>query len=168
MDRAIGSKIDLASLENMLALEFMSCVSDIIDHDKVQKLAEYEQHCHTSRLQHCINVSYYSFLVCKFLGWDYRSAARAGLLHDLYYYDWREKRTPRGNHASWHPKVAKDNARKICELNRIEEDAIVKHMWPLTLRFPRFKESFVVTFADKICALCEVTDQKFQQVLSVF
>ena len=54
----------------------MDCVSDILYHDKVQRLTKYEQHCHTSRLQHCINVSYYSFLVCRKFGWDYRSAAR--------------------------------------------------------------------------------------------
>ena len=62
------------------------------------------------------------------MGWDYRSAARAGLLHDLFFYDWRTKKAIRSNHAAWHPWVAYDNAKKITELNKVETDAILKHM----------------------------------------
>lgn len=166
MSRAIGSKVMLNSLEDMLAIEFMDCVSDIIYNKKVQKLSDFEQHCHTSRLQHSINVSYYSFLICRFLGWDYKSAARAGLLHDLFCYDWREKNFSGASHAVWHPKVALDNARKICELNNIEKDAIVKHMWPMTPVPPKYKESYVVTFADKICASLEAVGNKINSLFS--
>ena len=167
MQKAICSKVNLKSAENLLALEYMSCVYDLLDTEKVQKLDDYVQHCQTSRLQHCINVSYYSFLICRFLGWDYRSAARAGLLHDLYFYDWRTNKDRRTkNHAAWHPRVALDNARKICDLNPIEKDAILKHMWPCTFIPPRYKESYAVTLADKICALIEATGNKFVQVFS--
>ena len=119
----------------------MSCAWDLMDEKKVQKLDEHVQHCNTSRLQHSINVSYYSFLICRFMGWDYRSAARAGLLHDMFYYDWRVTKGNRTNHAAWHPRVAYDNARKITTLNKIEKDAILKHMWPCTLIPPKYKES---------------------------
>lgn len=169
MERAIGSRINIKALEHMLAIQYYDCVADIIDSEQVQKLAVHSQHLGTSRLQHSFNVSYYSFLVCRFFGWDYRSAARAGLLHDLFYYDWRRKRTPgRSNHATWHPRVALDNARKLCDLNEIEADAIVKHMWPCTLRPPKYKESFVVTFADKLCAMFEVLDGEAIKTLNFF
>lgn len=158
MEKAIGSKVNLKTLETLLAIEFMDCVGDIVDNEKVQKLDQYEQHCHTSRLQHSLNVAYYSFLVCRFLGWDYRSAARAGIMHDLYFYDWRTTKVQGTNHAAWHPRVAYDNARKITEINEIEKDAIVKHMWPCTLVPPKYKESYVVTLADKICATWEIFD----------
>ena len=102
MEKAIGSKVNLKSLEDILAIEFMDCISDIYNSEKIQKLDNYEQHCHTSRLQHSINVAYYSFIVCKFLGWDYRSAARAGIMHDMFYYDWRVNNpTRRCNHEDW-------------------------------------------------------------------
>lgn len=84
MEKAIGSKVNLKNMEDMLAVEYMSCVWDLMDEQKIQKLDEHVQHCNTSRLQHSINVSYYSFLICRFMGWDYRSAARAGLLHDMF------------------------------------------------------------------------------------
>lgn len=165
MEKAIGSRINLKNLEDILAVEYMSCVWDIIDNEKIQKMDQYVQHCQTSRLQHSINVSYYSFLICRFLGWDYRSAARAGLMHDMFYYDWRVTKSIRSNHASWHPRVALDNAQKITELNKIEKDAIIKHMWPCTLVPPRYKESYVVTFVDKICAVCEAAGKRFEQVI---
>ena len=41
------------------------------------------------------------------------------------------------------------------ELNDLEKDVIVKHMWPLTIKFPKYKESYIVTFVDKYCATVE-------------
>jgi len=165
MERAIGSKVNLKDLEDILAGEFMSCVGDIMQDEKVLKLDEHVQHCNTSRLQHSVNVAYYSFLICRFFGWDYRSAARAGLLHDMFYYDWRVKKCYRSHHASWHPRIAYDNAKKLCDLNEIEKDAILKHMWPCTLVPPKYKESYVVTFVDKACAIFEAAGNSFQRAM---
>lgn len=166
MHNAIGSKKDFSNMtEDELLAEYRECVKDVIDHDMVLKLDQYVQHCNTTRLQHSINVSYYSFLVCYKMGWDYRSAARAGLLHDLFFYDWRTKTGLRSNHASWHPRVAVDNAEKITTLNKVEKDAILRHMWPCTLLPPRYIESYVVTCVDKVSALCEVVERKYRHVL---
>lgn len=163
MEKAIGSKVNIFNIEDILALEYMDCVSDIIYNKKIQKLDAHEQHCHTSRLQHSLNVSYYSFLICRFFGWDYRSAARAGLMHDMFYYDWRINKNRSANHAAWHPLVAYDNARKICELNDIERDAILKHMWPCTPVPPKYKESYAVTIVDKFCAVFEALGNKMSR-----
>lgn len=139
--------------------EFWACVSDLTELDEVKQLQEFSQHLDTSRLEHSVNVAYFSYRICKRLGWDYRSAARAGLLHDLFLYDWRIEKQPEGWHAVAHPRVALSNARRITQLNAIEEDAIVKHMWPITIRFPRFRESYVVTMVDKYCAAYEFASQ---------
>ena len=48
--------------------------------------------------------------------------------------------------------------KKITELNEIEEDAIKKHMWPCTVVPPKYKESYAVTLADKLCAVIEFFD----------
>lgn len=157
MNKAIYSKTDLFS-ESSLAKDYMNCVVDIIYTDKVQKLKSSRQHIHSSRLQHSINVSYYSFCICRKFKWDYRSAARSGLLHDLYFYDWRTDKLRSKRHVSWHPHVALDNAKKICNLNDIEENAIIRHMWPLTLVPPKYKEAYVVTGVDKVCAVLEASE----------
>ena len=41
-------------------------------------------------------------------------------------------------------------------LNVIEKDIIEKHMWPLTIRLPKYKESFIVSFVDKYCSTAEI------------
>ena len=37
-----------------------------------------------------------------------------------------------------------------------EKDIILKHMWPVTFfHFPKYRESYLVTIADKICSSYE-------------
>ncbi|MEG2505769.1 MAG: hypothetical protein RSB44_13935, partial [Carnobacterium sp.] len=47
--------------------------------------------------------------------------ARAGLLHDLFYYDWRTTKFDEGTHAYMHPRIAVKNAEKITELSALKE-----------------------------------------------
>ena len=54
-----------------------------------------------------------------------------------------------------HPQIALHNAQKLFHLTDLEKDIILKHMWPLTLSIPKYRESFVVTFIDKYCAFKE-------------
>jgi len=42
------------------------------------------------------------------------------------------------------------------DLNDTEKDIIEKHMWPLTIRLPKTKESLVVSLVDKYCSLLEI------------
>jgi uncharacterized protein len=101
-------------------------------------------------------VSYNSYLVCRVLGLDYQSAARGGLLHDFFLYDWHITKHEEGLHGFTHPGTALKNANKKFSLNKIEKDIIEKHMWPLTIRFPKYKESFIVSFVDKYCSVIEI------------
>lgn len=158
MTKAIGSKVKLDELENKVAKEFIGCIDELLKCENVKELDNFSQHLNTSRLQHSINVAYYSYLICKHLKFDYRSAARAGLLHDLYLYN-RHIQKHEQSHTIYHPKEALKNAKEIAELNKIEEDAILKHMWPLCKGMPKYKETVVVTFADKYCATAEFIKQ---------
>lgn len=136
--------------------EFYTHIDALLENDKVQQLDNYIQHYCYTRLKHSLDVAYYSFLITRLLGWDSRSTARAALLHDLFLYDWRDESYTGKNHAVNHPKIALENARTVCELNRVEEDIIRKHMWLITPIPPRYKEGFVVTFVDKFCATREL------------
>lgn len=136
--------------------EFETIIEDLITNDMVQEMSKYRHHYTTSCLDHCLHVAYYNYLICKKLKLDYVSATRAGLLHDLFLYDWRIKQEDRKNfHAFSHPRTALDNAKKVASLNTKEEDIILKHMWPVTFALPKYKESFITTFVDKYCALSE-------------
>ena len=48
-----------------------------------------------------------------------------------------------------------ENAKKIFNLNKKEKDIILKHMWPVTLAIPRYKETFLMTYVDKYFAYSE-------------
>ena len=71
-------------------IEFFTIIQDIISNETVQKMREYKQHCDTSCYDHCLHVAYYSYYWAKKMGLDYRSTARAAMLHDLFLYNWRK------------------------------------------------------------------------------
>ena len=136
--------------------EFELIIYDIMTHPTVQQMKHFKQHCDTSCYEHCKKVAYYSYLICKKYGLDYISVARAGMLHDLFLYDWRIRENGRkGFHAFTHPKTALHNAMELFPLNAKEIDIIIKHMWPCTIRLPKYTESYILTFVDKFCAIQE-------------
>lgn len=136
--------------------EFYSIIQDLIENDTVKQMQHYRQHFQTTCFDHCQTVAYYCYKMCKRLGLDYKSATRAGMLHDLFLYDWRKPRPDgKGLHGFRHPRVALNNAMRLFELNKIEQDAILKHMWPLTVVLPKYKESYIITIADKYATFLE-------------
>lgn len=136
--------------------EFINIINDILENDTVKQMNNYRQHYDTTCYNHCLIASYYCYIICKKFNLDYTSCSRATMLHDLFLYDWRKRENGRrGFHAFTHPKVAYINASKLFDLNNKEKDIILKHMWPVTIVFPRYKESYVLTIVDKYCALME-------------
>lgn len=137
--------------------EFRECVQDIITNSNVLALKEHMQHINSTRFEHCEEVAYYTYVICKKLGLDYVSAARGAMLHDFYFYDWRNKHVEgqKKFHLMRHPNIALTNALDLFELNDLEKDIIKKHMWPVTIIPPGYKETFIVTCVDKYCATVE-------------
>ena len=160
MQKAILSRIDLQKADHEVAHEFLNCIQDILEIDDVMELKSYHQHFKTTRFQHCLNVAYHTFIICRYFHMDYVSATRAALVHDLYLYDWRKQEQPiAGRHSVVHPQVALQNAQLHIEVNDLMEDIILHHMWPISLKMPRHKEAWVVQGVDKVCALAEFTKQ---------
>ena len=135
--------------------KFLEIINDILANKSIQNLKLYKHHYAYTRLEHCLSVSYYTYVICKFLHLDYKSAARAALLHDLFFYDCEDKISRPKNHIKNHPKISLENANKLFNLNKKEQDIILKHMWPLTFSPPKYLESFIVTIVDKYCAFKE-------------
>lgn len=135
---------------------FVNIIEDLVDHYLVVELENCKHHIQTSRLQHCLSVSYYCYRLAKRFGWDYVSVARAGVLHDFYHYDETSEDKIEGlKHLRSHPFLALKNAQAHFELNPKEKDIIVKHMWPITLRLPKYKETWLIVGVDKYCAVRE-------------
>ena len=137
---------------------FNEIIYNIKMNSTVLQMKNYRQHYNTSCYEHCLYVSYYTYLICKKFHLDYISATRAAMLHDLFLYDWRTKENRKGFHAFTHPKCSLNNASKLFELNDIEKDVILKHMWPVTFSLPKYKESYIITLTDKFSAIVETLE----------
>lgn len=145
--------------------DFIEIIDDIIKNDTVKKMRNFKQHYETSCFDHCLISSYYCYTLCKKLKLDYVSCSRAAMLHDLFLYDWRKKQDNRkGLHAFTHPRTAYENSAKLFNLNKKEKDIILKHMWPVTMPIPRYRESFILTFVDKYCAV----NESYQEIFNRF
>lgn len=134
--------------------EYLEDVWHILTSKEFLQLGRYVHHHWTTRLMHSINVSYVSWLIARRFGCDARAAARAGLLHDFCPYDFKKK-TPTGeSQAFYHPKAAAKNSQELFEISDREKNAILAHMFPLG-PLPRNKEAWIITMADKLCAVTE-------------
>lgn len=134
---------------------YSDIVKDLLSHPQVQEMANYTQHHHSDRLTHCITVSYVSYRLALRFGLNATAVARAGVLHDLFFYDWRETKFELGSHAFIHPRVALRNAEKITNLSPMEKDIILKHMWGATSELPHYRESLLVDLVDDYLAFAE-------------
>lgn len=136
--------------------EFNDIIHPLIENKTVQEMKNFRQHYETTCFDHCLTAAYYCYCICKKYHLDYKSATRAAMLHDLFLYDWRKKQPDRkGLHAFTHGKTSCENACKLFDLNDKEKDIIIKHMWPVTIAFPKSFEGFILTFVDKYCAMSE-------------
>ncbi|WP_294411770.1 HD domain-containing protein [uncultured Ruminococcus sp.] len=159
----------ICSRKELTANSYYDCVKDIIGCQQVQELRSITHHISTTRFQHCVNVSYYSYMVCRKFNLNARSAARAGLLHDLFYYDRKqynsEKTKGQASHSENHAMLACANAAEITKISKLERDMIEKHMWPVTRPMPKYKETYIITIIDKYCAVLEFCVPKVQRIV---
>ena len=133
---------------------FLSCVEDLINTPEVQSMRKYPHHPGVNCYEHSVFVAYAAFRLARKLGWDYRACARAGLLHDLYLFEWWGG-AYEGNMPLDHPEAALKNAKKLTNLTPKEENIIQAHMWPLAVHMPRSREAWTVSLTDKICCALE-------------
>lgn len=140
-----------------IKMEFYESIAEIAAHPLVLEMKKYPQHGNTSCYQHCLRVAYYNFLLCTLFGLRAREAARAGMLHDLFLYDWHTHARETGIrfHGIRHPKTAERIARENFTLSALETEMIVKHMWPLTIIPPKYPETYVICLVDKYCSIYE-------------
>ena len=141
--------------------EYVEYVKNIVNTPVVRQMKEYNHHSNTTCFEHSVHVSYYNYLICKKLGWDTYAAAKG----DLFLYDWHGHVPEEGErkHGFEHPTKALKNAGSNFNITRKEGDIIAKHMFPLTVTPPKYKESYVIVLTDKFCGMCEVMDRFFKQ-----
>ena len=143
--------------------EFRMRIRRILAHREVRKMRKFCQHGTTSTLTHSIRVAEMSFWIRRRLPMRFRtqSLIRGAMLHDFYLYDWHNPKEAQSLHGFRHPVTALNNAKRHFDINKVEENIIISHMWPLTLfRIPRCREAMVVCLADKLCSLRETVGDR--------
>lgn len=149
--------------------DYLDLVEDLLASDEVQSLRKFVHHKVTNRLEHSLTVSYLSYQWAERLGLNSRAIARAGLLHDLFFYEGKDKHEVGGKGHNWeHPRIALKNARLLTELTPLEEDIILKHMFGATLAPPKYPESLIVSLMDKQAAIMEVSTGAINAVQSFY
>ena len=128
---------------------------DILNSDGMKYEKNLKHHGTISCYDHSVNVAEKSLKIVSFFSIRVNEKAliRGALLHDYFLYDWRLG--GHNLHGFYHAKAALDNADREFHLGSIEKDIIVRHMFPLNIRPPKYRESWIVCLADKICAVLE-------------
>ena len=147
--------------------EFYACIQDLVEHPAVQSMKKYPHHADITCFEHCMNVAYYNYEICRILGLNAKAAARGGILHDLFLYDWHFHAKETGNyfHGLTHPRRALENAQRLFSLTDREKNIILRHMWPLTVTPPKYREAYVIVMFDKYCSLMETFHKPVMELM---
>lgn len=148
--------------------EFMAEIETYLKDEQVLLLKNVPHH-DSNRLNHSLKVAYHSYKICKKHNLNYRSVAKAGILHDFYFN--RIEECMRFSDkvkvfAKEHPEDALKNASLKFYLSPMERDIIVSHMWPASTHFPKYKESIILSLVDKFYSIKEFK-VKFHYKLSL-
>lgn len=138
--------------------------SDILASANMQLEKQFMQHGNVSVFDHSVAVA----CTCIWLAdrlrirVDERALVRGALLHDYFLYDWHVPDKSHRWHGFFHAGKALANASRDFTLGKIERDMIARHMFPLNITLPRYRESVILCIADKLCATEETVTSRSQ------
>lgn len=136
-------------------IEFNNIVNDILKNEEFIEL-KYEIHHGISRLDHSLSVAHLTYRIARFFRIKkYKEITRAALLHDFF----KSIDVPENSFVK-HPLVAAKNAKEVFEINKMQENIIEAHMFPMSVKLPKSIGSWIVSGADKLIAIKEVTRYK--------
>lgn len=179
-DKDVVSYIDPFITRNPFFAEWYEIVEEILLSDEFQKRKLFFHHHEMTVWDHSTLVSFKAFLYAKTFKADIRVCAIAGLLHDFYPWTWiyneeleelddgiyleevKTKHSLFKKHGFTHAKAAALNYVKYFPQleNKKITNAIKRHMFPLNIVPPRYKESYIVTLVDKINSVHELPSIK--------
>ena len=180
-DEDVIKYIDPVILLNPYFEEWFAIVKDILLNDEFQKRKIFPHHHDMSVWEHSILVSFRSFIIAKTFKVSEHNCAIAGLLHDFYPWSWmhseeleildngkyleeinRKKKGLFDLHGFTHARAAAKNYVKFFPglENKIITDSIKRHMFPLNIIPPRYKEGFIITIVDKVNSFHELPSIK--------
>ena len=146
-------------------IDYIDIYKEFIENPKFMKLKNAIHHG-LSRLEHVDRVARISFYISQKLNLDTISTVRGALLHDFFTNEDVSKKNYK-DYLKNHPFIALKNSKKYFKVNDVEEDIICSHMYPLTRKFPKYKESYVVSISDKLASIYEYFRYKVKMQMAV-
>ena len=142
---------------------------DILEHERMLLEKKFIQHGDYSVYEHSISVAVYCRRIVYYfnIDVDIRSLVRGALLHDYFLYDWHIYNPENRGHATRHAGRALKNALEDFELNDIEKNMIYCHMFPVNIRIPKYKESWILCMADKLSATYETVVPRLIKLIRI-
>lgn len=135
--------------------KYYEIYSEFYSVNKFRKLKTIIHHG-DNRLNHINRVAKMSFFISSKLNLDYISCTRGALMHDFFTTDDISKMDSRyKDFLKSHPKEAYNNASRLFEINEIEKNIILTHMFPITKEKPKYREAWVVNISDKLVSFYE-------------
>ena len=132
--------------------EFYNLVKDYYYNEDVQNMKNYKHHG-IDRLDHCLRVAYYTYLITKFLRLNDEEATIAAMLHDFFLDEVKDLKS--FDRYRKHPSYAVLNSKKHFCINEFQEDSIKKHMFPLTIIPPKYIEGWIIDIVDDFASVYE-------------
>ncbi len=148
---------------------FNRLLQEVVKRTDLLQMDRFIQHGDTSTLWHSIAVAYYSLWFARRLRLDcrWKSLVSGALLHDYFLYDWHIPAPDHRFHGFTHPWAALRNAQRDWQLDAVQQNIIVRHMFPLTLVPPLCREGLLVCLVDKGCSLAETFRRKRYRQLHI-
>lgn len=114
-------------------------------------------HHGNNRLNHINRVAKMSFFISKKLNLDFISCTRGAIMHDFFTIDDLSKNDNNAiQYWKKHPNEALQNSSYYFEVNEVEKDIILSHMFPITKKVPAYPESKIVCISDKVVSIYEL------------
>lgn len=146
--------------------DYYYLVEDILNNEEFKKLKDIIHHGGTNRYDHSIRVAYHVFRITKALKLNYVEATRAALLHDFFFESEPKSKKEQVKFLINHPKYALENASKYYDLSILQQDIILSHMYPFTIRIPKFLESWINNLVDNYISIYEKTYIVSKQIVA--
>lgn len=146
--------------------EFELIINDILNLNEFKEL-DSEIHHGISRYGHSLRVAKTCYKISKCLHLDYPNITRAALLHDFYSNE-QMKQYNKYQTFVYHQEQALKNATEHFELNEIQKNMIVSHMFPFCKTLPKYKESFLLGCVDKGVSAYEMYRYKLSLILGIY
>ena len=140
--------------------EFYKLAEPILRNSEFQRRRTFLHH-QDSVYEHSLRVAWTAYKMAKriqlYKKINIQNVVIGALLHDFYLKPWRENKNPIlwKKHGFIHGSIAAMNSYQFFPdlMNIRIENAIKRHMFPLTVIPPRYIEGWIITMADKYVSL---------------